>query len=66
MLAVHLFIDSFFTFMDGSDMFCHVPLSQNNYYQVHHKISLKSYLPGEHFLTVGAGNAFDSAMFGLS
>jgi len=23
-------------------------------------------LPGEHFLTVGAGNAFDSAMFGLS
>jgi len=48
MLAVHLFIDSFFTFMDGSDMFCHVPL------------------PGEHFLTVRAGNAFDSAMFGLS
>lgn len=48
MLAVHLFIDSLFTFMDGSDMLCHVPLS------------------GEHFLTVWAGNAFDSAMFGLS
>jgi len=48
MLAVHLFVDSFFTFMDGSYVFCHMSL------------------PGEHFIAVWTGNAFDSAMFGLS
>ena len=30
-LAVHLFIDSLFTFMDGSDMLCHVPLETKSF-----------------------------------
>ena len=29
MLAVHLFVNSLFTFVDGSDMFCHVSLNQS-------------------------------------